>query len=292
MTRGAAIWRCHAWSQPFFLLPLLLALLFVPVWPERVKAQGCGEQQACMVGLGSYLYRPPKGFDGARPRAALVYFHGFRSSAEEVLADAALKDLLDRRGMALVAPQGLVQTWSHPGSPAQVRDEFTFTEQVLEDALHRFSLRKDAVIASGFSQGGSMVWYLACRLGQRFAGFVPMAGAFWRPHPQECLDGPKPLYHLHGLSDPVVPMMGRPIRGGAFHQGDVREAIAFLVRTNRCLAEPRREVRSPVIACDTYVACSGGHVVSLCTHPGDHAPDMAWLGGNIDRILAETLEKP
>ena len=76
-------------------------------------------------------------------------------------------------------------------------------------------------------------WHVACFMGGDFAAFAPVAGAFWRPHPEACTGGPVRLLHLHGLADTVVPLEGRPI-GDRWHQGDVFEAMAQLRGVDGC----------------------------------------------------------
>ena len=92
--------------------------------------------------------------------------------ANEDLANAARQ-----LGIALIAPQGLDGRWSFPGIGAPKRDELAYVEAVAADAVSRFGLDPNRLLASGFSLGGSMVWYLACRMPARFAAFAPIAGA-------------------------------------------------------------------------------------------------------------------
>jgi polyhydroxybutyrate depolymerase len=152
-----------------------------------------------------------------KPRSeigAIFFFHGFTGSALETLSDKSLVEIAQKQGVALVALDGLGGRWSIPGVSDPQRDEIKYVEQVLDDAVRRFNLNPKRLMASGFSLGGSMVWYLACSNPERFAAFAPIAGAFWEPIPESCAGTRPPIMHFHGLSDTTVPIAGRLVRSG------------------------------------------------------------------------------
>jgi polyhydroxybutyrate depolymerase len=144
-------------------------------------------------------------------------------------------------------------------------------------------------MASGFSQGGSMVWYLACRMPARFAGFAPIAGAFWEPLPPDCA-GPRPnLVHVHGTSDMTVPLAGRPLRSG-YRQGDVFKSFAILAPggcTAPWAAEVARAGPPQSLTCRLAQGCGGSARLELCLHAGGHMADPAW----VERAWALTMTK-
>ena len=63
----------------------------------------------------------------------------------------------------LVLPDGIA-TGPGPidGSPSQARDELAFMDAVRADLLARWPIEPNRILVTGFSQGGSMVWDLAC----------------------------------------------------------------------------------------------------------------------------------
>ncbi len=205
--------------------PLWLVLAgLVLAGPGRADpVEACPGEQGCQVEGGHYRLVLPDAAPAA-PLPALMYFHGWQGSAEETAADPGLRALATRLGIALIAPDGAGRTWSYPGSPGRHRDEFAFVGRVLDDVAARFPVDSRRIMASGFSQGGSMVWYLACRTPERLRAFAPVAGAFWEPLPASCT-GPRPaLVHTHGTADGTVPLAGRALRSG-FRQGDVFRSL-------------------------------------------------------------------
>ena len=133
-------------------------------------------------------------------------------------------------------------------------------------------------MASGFSQGASMVWYAACFLGDRFAAFAPVAGDFWEPPPENCPSGPASIRHIHGLADETFPIKGRAV-AEHYHQGDLWQGWALWRRTDGCAALPDRTNTVEEMTCQTWAArsCSSGRELVLCLHAGGHRFDAEWL---------------
>jgi polyhydroxybutyrate depolymerase len=239
----------------------------------------CPADPGCRVASGNYRILLPPQVPAGRKIGAILYFHGYQGSAEEVVADPGLVAVARRLGVALIAPDGVARSWSFPGSPARHRDEFAFVGQVLDDVAARFPVDSRRILASGFSQGGSMVWYLACRMPRRFAAFAPIAGAFWEPLPERCEEPRPPLIHVHGTSDATVPLAGRTLRQGS-RQGDVFKSLAILApgsctagwaHAARSAPEPKR------LTCQVATACGGPARLELCLHAGGHEADAAWV---------------
>jgi polyhydroxybutyrate depolymerase len=149
-------------------------------------------------------------------------------------------------------------------------------DQVRADLLARWPVDPDRLLVTGFSQGGSMVWDLACRRGRNYRAFVAVSGAFWEPLPQRCDGGPVDLLHLHGTADGVVPMAGRPI-GEAWRQGDVLQGLAVLRAADACPAAPARTETVAGLDCEIWDACPSGRELRLCRHAGGHVMPEGWV---------------
>ena len=251
--------------------------------PASGQAFACGAETACVVEGGEYFVRLPDGWNGKSPLGAVVFFHGYSSSAEDVMAFEGLSRGLADAGVMLVAPQGSkdargTRTWAFPGGSTLERDDFAYVGRVLDDVERRWPVDRKRLLASGFSVGGSMVWFIACRMPERFAAFAPVAGAFWAPEPDDCPGGPVSLRHTHGLADKTVPMAGRPLRNGR-RQGDVLRGMALWRRIDGCPEEPARVESSGGLVCRTWPAayCSSHRELVLCLHQGEHEIDPKWV---------------
>ncbi|HEV7257244.1 MAG TPA: PHB depolymerase family esterase [Bosea sp. (in: a-proteobacteria)] len=241
-------------------------------------ADACPIAEGCQVASGHYRILLPPRPTAERP-GAIMYFHGYQGSAAEAIADEGLVGVARRLGVALIAPDGTGRSWSFPGSPARHRDEFAFVGQVFDDAVTRFGLDPARILASGFSQGGSMVWYLACRMPSRFAAFAPIAGAFWEPLPERCEGERPPLIHVHGTSDATVPLAGRALRRG-YRQGDLFRSLAILAPGGCATALGDAARANPALeqlTCQVASGCSGPARLELCLHGGGHVADAAWI---------------
>jgi len=253
---------------------LLVTLVFL----SSRTALACGVDSDCRVPGGSYRVRLPPA-PAKRPYGAIVFFHGWQQTAADVINDQSLTAVTARLGVALVALNGERKTWSFPSSPHHYRDDFAYVHAVLEDIEKRFHINCSRILGAGFSQGASMLWYLACRQPRLFAAFAPVSGAFWRPAPRACA-GPAPvLLHLHGLADATVPLEGREVSPGV-RQDSVRDSFAILGPSLPLHILPR--VRAGFIS-ETPLTCArsarrrDGALLELCLHAGGHQFIAAWI---------------
>lgn len=250
------------------------AVLALFAGASSVWAETCGPETPCEVDGGEYRIWTPPGADAAKPIGAIVYFHGYGSRATATMRFKSLMMTAKELGVALIAPDGPKKSWSFPNAPWDRRDELAFMNRVLDDALARFPIDPTRLMSSGFSIGGSMSWYMACYVGERFAGHTPIAGTFWRPHPEAC-PGPDPfISHVHGTADKTFPLTGRLIRN-TLQQGNTHEAVAYF---------RERDGNVPVIEgyqdgkldCSNTATADGG-AVELCLHDGGHSVRGEWI---------------
>jgi polyhydroxybutyrate depolymerase len=268
--------------RPVPMLHRLLVLFAFVLAANAAVAAPCAPGAPCQIATGQYLARAPAGWNGADPLTVVVFFHGWRETAESVLADPVVTTFAETQRLLLVAPTGAGMTWSYPGSPGRHRDEFAFVAQLLADLPQRFPVIASEIYASGFSQGGSMVWYLACYMPQGFAGFLPVAGGFWEPAPRDCPGGPVRLVHVHGTQDGTVPLQGRRLRGGMFRQADILRDWPIWTRNAACTGQKPAapDASAPDYVCQTQESCAAGPSPALCLRPGGHAlmPDDLAIG--------------
>lgn len=253
-------------------------LLAMVLFLSSRTAHACGTDSDCRVVNGSYRVRLPA-TPSERPFGATVFFHGWQQSAEDVMNDQALTAVAERLGVALVALDGEQKTWSFPSSPHYYRDDFNYVYTVREDIGVRFPIDRTRLLGAGFSQGASMLWYLACRQPRLFTAFAPVSGAFWRPAPRTCAAPLPVLLHLHGVADTTVPLKGREVAPG-IRQDSVRDSFAVLGPSAPLNVLPRvaaNFISGAPLTCERSAQRPDGGLLELCLHAGGHEFIATWI---------------
>lgn len=244
-------------------------------------ALACGPETDCIVGDRTYrLYVP----EGVEPAGALVWAHGYRGSAAGAMRNGAFRRIADARGWAFVALKSAGDDWEIAHTPRNPQREevleYDYVLDVIADLNKRFPLAPDQTILTGFSAGGMFTWTMACGLTAPFAGFIPLSGTFWDPVPETCTAPPKPIVHIHGTEDGVVPLGGRPI--GPTRQGDVPTALEMF-SDYAGLGTESAVTEIGDMSCATRDG--NGVFLEFCTFTGGHSFSAKRLQYGIDRVL-------
>lgn len=263
------------------------ALLACGTLATPALAECAGAPGHCSVALGNYNLELPDGAAAKGAIPALMFLHGYGGSADATMSNKGMVDAVLARGFAVIAPEGLPRegtdrlSWSFiPGRPVQ-RDETAFLRAVADDAAVRFGIDRAHMLLGGFSIGGSLTSYVACNDPTAFEAYVPVAGSFWRPHPEGC-KGPVRLLHTHGWTDVTVPLEGRKLGSGAA-QGDVWHAMEIWRVTNGCdrmLPDAFGTVGEFWLR--RWTSCTPGSALEFALHPGAHGIPKGWADLALD----------
>jgi len=245
-----------------------------------------GAEAVCSVEGGTYHIVLPEGA-GAAPVPAVMFLHGYNANGRAMLNSGRVTPPLLARGYAVIAPNGRDRDgsdggrWSFiPGRP-ELRDEAAFLQRVKADVVARHGIDGERILLGGYSIGGSMASYIACATPQAFAAYFPVAGGFWRPHPEACA-GPVRLHHTHGWRDSTVPLEGRPLGGGEIVQGDIFHTMLLWRRANGCTGMRADSFETGAGFWQRgWTECEGG-ALRLVLHPGGHRVPQGWAGLAVD----------
>lgn len=269
---------------------MIARLLALIVWLGMAGSvgaqQACGSHdQSCSVPLGQYYAAVPRS-DGPHP--LLIFFHGAGGDGRMVHDPQGYLTPFVDAGFVVITPQGLSREggfgagWSFRPEGPQQRDELQFVRQVIADSA-RFGIDPARILLSGFSIGGSLTWYLACKEPGLARAYAPLAGGFWRPHPQTCA-GPVEMLHTHGWADRVVPLEGRLLRSGTLQQGDIFEGLQLWRSVNGCtLQRPDEMAVEGQYWLRRWTTCEGKRALTLALHPGGHDDVPADWAQNVIR---------
>lgn len=199
-----------------------------PGLDHPVPTTGCGVDPAGAPGTSvdlelvsdgvprSYRLHVPATYDPHRPTPVILAFHGRKGTGAELEEFSGLSSL-----PAIVAyPDGLPvdgkTAWA--GAPyAPPVDDVRFVSELLDELQSTMCVDRDAVFATGKSNGGGFTALLACQMSNRIAAFAPVAGAFYPQSREGCRSRrPVPMLEFHGVSDTIIEYAGGESHGEPF----------------------------------------------------------------------------
>jgi polyhydroxybutyrate depolymerase len=225
---------------------------------------------ACKIAGGSYHVAWPPGVPRDKVIPAVVALHSYKASGLGLIKSGKMVKTILARGYAVITPEGTNGSWQFRGGG---RDDVAFIRAVADDAAKRSTIARDRMMLAGFSVGGSMVAYVACRSPGAFKAYAPVSGNFWKPEPQSCA-GPVNYLHMHGSSDTTMPVAGRAV-GKGLRQANLLESLATLARASGC-NDPQQKSAST----HNWKGCKTS--VRLVMHPGGHSVPRFWAGTVLD----------
>ena len=90
-------------------------------------------------------------------------------------------------------------------------DDFGFVESLVSDISSNYNIDQTKIYATGFSNGGFLVYSLACYNSDLFAAFAGVSTTIMEEAIGNCSPTHKtPIIHFHGLLDQDVPINGGP----------------------------------------------------------------------------------
>ncbi|HVY29544.1 MAG TPA: hypothetical protein VHB79_23455 [Polyangiaceae bacterium] len=226
----------------------------------EMKSAGCGKTRMLQDGTHSlssggaqrtYALRVPANYDSAHPYHLMLGFHGATGSSKDIAPSYFGLWDLSEGSTIFAAPDAVQGLWNAETDTALVSDMLTELEANLcIDTSH--------VGIEGFSQGGAMVWTLACALPGKFAFAVVHSGG-GLAMPKTC----QPLPFFSSLG----------------HDGSGQGMSSdFFAMTNGCKVESLPLAPTGGHACTDYQGCSAGHPTRWCAYDGGHTPSPTDAG--------------
>ncbi|MTI00324.1 PHB depolymerase family esterase [Roseibium sp. RKSG952] len=258
-----------------FLVAVFFSFFSILGGTSFANAEKCGGEKPCKVADGEYFIHLPPGIQPGEGVGAIFFVHGYKGSGLNEIRNKSFLKMADDLGVAFVAVNGIEGTWSFPNAPRALRNEFQYFDEVIDSVVASFPVNRNRIMLSGFSSGAFVTWYMACDNSERFAGYAPIAGAFWKPLPDQCATKTPYLFHVHGTQDKTVPFGGRPLGGGRWHQGDVMESFNVWLRRDGLTETSSNTYDDGELSCESWTPEQG--FLELCLHQGGHSVKADWI---------------
>ena len=132
----------------------------------------------------------------------------------------------------LVSTAGNVR-WNDTGSE-NGEDDVAFLSELAVYLQDQYQLNPDKTFVSGMSNGAYMSYTLMCKAGDVFKAAAPVAGLSEYLVLNSCNpQGPKPLLHIHGVDDQLVPITGKRSKGGKkLSSPSAAELVGYFAKLN------------------------------------------------------------
>ena len=168
--------------------------------------------------LRSYLMYAPADYDGQEAWPLIVNYHGFRTDPMFQINFSQMNAAADSMNFLVAYPQGLIITgmlgagagWAIPNVQSE-NDDIAFSNDLIDRIIVDYNVDMDRIHLTGWSQGSSMSYYLACSSPERIASVAGVAGQMPLLVQDNCEPGRSiSTMHFHGTLDPIVPFEGIP----------------------------------------------------------------------------------
>ncbi|MCK4873078.1 MAG: alpha/beta hydrolase fold domain-containing protein [Phycisphaerales bacterium] len=147
----------------------------------------------------------PEKYDPEKPAPLIIALHGYGGTAAGY--PTYWREAAGEVGAILVAPQAVRRVAGAGYNWGRVEEANLFVRITLRRMSEDYSIDRDRVILTGFSQGGYIAYSLGVQHPEQFVGVVPMAGPYIRrlDKPKKVTDDDLPrFYFMVGARDALA----------------------------------------------------------------------------------------
>jgi polyhydroxybutyrate depolymerase len=196
------------------------------------------------------------------PSPLVLALHGYTQDASRLEATTHFNDEAAQAGFVVAYPRGIGQSWNAGSCCGSAQseniDDVKFIGQLIDRLVKGGQADPKRVFATGLSNGGMMVYRLACELSDRLAAVASVSGAMVT----DACNPTRPIsvLEIHGTQDAIV-----PFEGGPTVLGPVPSTISTMKRwagIDGCAADAQIN-QSGIVRTMTWTPCRDGTAVTL-----------------------------
>lgn len=285
-------------------MKILLILLALSGFCAAQAPAGFEERSLNHGGLKrSYYIHFPPNYSPQRPLPLVVLLHGGGGSAPQALRNYPLKEVADRQGFILVAPNGtgpvrreILRTWNvlfgFGYAQRKKVDDIGFVRSLILQVREEEAVDPSQVYLTGLSNGAILCHFAAAAHSDLVAGIAPVVGTVaGRSDPGQPWSypatpkNPVDVVLFNGELDQSIPLQGGVQKKHAEKQAryvvSAQASAEFWVKANGCSPSPVVEKLPQLKATRTTWSegRNGTRVVLYVLHNQGHA----WPGGSAPR---------
>ena len=153
-------------------------------------------------------------------------------------------------------------------------NDLQFASDLVDHISNNYCVDTGRIYASGKSNGGGFVDFLACsNVGDRFAAFAMAAPALYSDNAQTaCPMKLRKIIHAHGLEDHTIPYNGGPSNDGQLPK--IVDWLQWWADRGHCISK-QGPVQSNGYKSIVYTSCAGG-VTNAIKHYGVDKGGHCW----------------
>lgn len=241
----------------------------------------------------------PSGYFKEKPLPVVFVFHGGGGNSGQAMNDTRFNEVADKNNFIVVYPEGIYtpRAWNAGeccGDSARRNvDDSGFVMAVLDKLEAHLDIDKRRVYATGFSNGSSMAYRLACEHADTFAAVAGVSGptVLSNCNPSRAI----PILQLHGTADTTISTEGgEGDSKSGYDYPSLAENQDLWASINSCDRNSLKNYNPEFepgalqwltgnefpMTCSVFTKCSGSSTVGICTIEGwGHEWPVGWRSG-------------
>lgn len=215
----------------------------------------------------AYNLHVPSSYNSKKPLPLVLAFHGVGANGKEMAKMTGFSQLAEQSGFIVVYPDAIRKHWdARRGSQPETTNDVGFISALIDDLGQRYTLDRRRIYVTGFSNGGTFAYRLACELSNKITAIAAISATMPENVSRTCQPvKPISVLLMHGTNDAIIPY-GPP--GKALLS--LADTVKYWSTRNRCSPQVVKESlpKSPHIRLETYQQCNNETSVRLYTIEG------------------------